>query len=70
MTDDLHAALTEINGIADARADEILDVIDEHGDAPDGDVRELVDTAWEYHAAGQHEYAAKFVRKARDQLAD
>lgn len=69
MSDDLHEALTEIDGIGDARAEEILDVIDDHG-RDDEELRQLLGDAVDHHRAGKHVYASKFARRARALLED
>lgn len=63
---DLKDALTEIDGIGDARADEILAVIADH-DTP-SDVEAHLRDAVDAHDAGQHSYAAKHTRAALDAL--
>lgn len=69
MATDLRDDLTEIHGVGDATADEILAVLDEHGQGgvPDT-VRDHIQEAHDHHQAGEHEYAAKFVRRAVDAL--
>lgn len=69
-TEALHAALTEISGIGDARAREILDVLAAH-DSGAGTARalEALDDAISYADQGDYEYAMQFVRDARDELA-
>lgn len=62
MADDLHAALTEIEGIGDARADEVLAVLDSHDG--NSDVVGLLEQAAEHHDDGRHAYAAKYVHEA------
>lgn len=68
MTEDLSEALQEINGVGPATADDILDVLDEHGQGGGDGVRELLEDAMDYHDAGEHSYAEKYVRRALEQL--
>ena len=68
----LRDELTEIRGVGDAKADEMLDILDAH-DGVDGgaDVEaasEHVKSALEYAESGDVEYAVKFLRRARDAL--
>lgn len=60
--------LTEIHGIGDAKADEIMAVVAEHEGAPDA-VRDNLADAVSYLDADQPEYAEKFVRRAYDEVA-
>lgn len=64
--EELRDALTEIRGVGDATAEEILAVLDDHG--ADDDVATLIEEAHDHHAAGEHQYAAKYVRRAHDAL--
>ena len=67
MTDDnLRDELTEIRGVGEATADEILDVLDERDDVDD--VRDYVQEVHDHHQAGEHQYAAKYVQRAHDAL--
>jgi len=59
MTDDLHDALTDIQGVGDATAEKIIDVVAEHGT----DAAHLRE-ALEYLEAGEPGYASKYVRRA------
>lgn len=59
MTDDLHDALTDIQGVGDATATKIIDLVGEQSDVTE-DLREALD----YLEAGQPGYAAKYVRRA------
>lgn len=65
---DLHAALTAIDGIGDARADEVLDTLAEFDrgvdDSTDREIAANLQQAREHHAAGNHAYAAKYVERA------
>lgn len=68
MSEDLSDALQEINGVGPATAENILDVLGEHGQGPDDELRELLEDAVDYHEAGEHSYAAKYARRALEQL--
>lgn len=69
MSEELHDALTEINGVGDARADDIIELVDEYGAGVDVDaLRDDLEDALSYHEQGDHEYAATFVESARDRL--
>lgn len=71
MADDLEDELTEIRGVGDATAEEILAVLDEYADDDVDDVvREQIQEAHDHHEAGEHQYAAKFVRRAHAHLAE
>lgn len=72
MADDLHDALTEIDGIGAARADEIIDVLDEAGSA-DGDVADLLEEAIDHFDDSEYadvtaQQGFSRVRKAYAQL--
>lgn len=66
---ELHDALTDINGVGEARADEILDVLAEYNrgrdDAALREAQANLQKAADHHAEGAHEYAQKFVERAR-----
>jgi hypothetical protein len=67
--DALHDELTQIDGVGDARAEEILGVLDDtglyDGHAPDPtDAREALAEALANHDVGRHSYAAKYTRRA------
>lgn len=64
MSDDLRDALMDIHGIGEAKAGEILDVVDEHG--RDG-VPEEVREAAEHIEAGMEGTALKFLRRLMDE---
>lgn len=65
----LRAALTDIDGVGDATAEKILDVLDEEIAISDS-VREMIETAHDEHKHGDPEYAGKFVRRAYNELHD
>lgn len=64
---DLREELQTINGVGEATADAILDVLDEYGS---DDLTGLIEQAYDYHEAGQHEYARKYVRRAYERVND
>jgi len=69
MTDDLRDALTDIGGVGESRADEIMALLESHETSSDLDgVGEKLDEALAYAEAGRPDYAMKFVRQARDAL--
>lgn len=72
MPDDLRDALTDIHGIGDAKADQILDVVHDHDVGLESNrlaaARDAIDDALDYHEADRHEYAWKFARRAHDIL--
>ena len=55
--------LTEINGVGEATADKILEIV---GD--DTQAKEHLETAIEYYEAGQDGYAKGYVYKAFEEL--
>lgn len=57
--------LTDIRGIGDATADEVLAVVDNHGDS---DVESLLEEALGYFDSGKPWYARKFVEEAKEEL--
>lgn len=57
--------LTDIRGIGDATADEVLAVVDNHGDS---EVEELLAEALGYFDSGKPWYARKFVEEAKEEL--
>lgn len=65
MSKELKTQLTEIRGVGDATATEIINVIDSNHDNGNTEkLTQLIELAHDYHKAGDHEYAEKFVRRA------
>jgi ribosomal protein S13 len=57
--------LTEIRGIGEATAEEVLAVVQEHGES---DVELLLQEAIDYYNSGKPWYARKFVEEAKEEL--
>ena len=58
---DLHEALTDIQGVGDATADKILDVLADHGT---GESNPLLDKARQAARQGDERKAAIFLRRS------
>jgi len=58
--------LTEIHGIGDAKADEILEIVESN--SVDSTVEDNLRSAWDYYQDGQYSYAEKFLRRAIEAL--
>ena len=61
----LEAELTEINGVGEATAAKIMEIVD---DTDASDAKENLEDALDYFDAGNPEYAEKFVRRAYEGL--
>ena len=61
---DLKDQLTEINGVGDATADKILEVVDEHGES---DLPEAVYSAFEHAEDGNARMAASYLAQVVDE---
>lgn len=75
MAEELTDELRTIDGVGEARAEEIVAIVDDHRDDQDDDldvddVRDLLESALDYHENGDHQYAEKFVRRALEALDD
>jgi endonuclease III-like uncharacterized protein len=57
--------LTQIRGIGDATADEVLAVVDDYGES---DAESLLQEAIDYYNEGKPWYARKFVEEAKEEL--
>jgi hypothetical protein len=68
MSDDLRDALTDIRGVGDAKADEIMTVFDEYERGVPDEVRSDLEAAYDYYQEGQYSYAGKFLRRAVEGL--
>jgi endonuclease III-like uncharacterized protein len=67
---DLRDDLTEIQGVGEATADSILEVLAEHDTGTDSEVREAVLETWDYYQDGQYSYAGKYLERAVNHLQD
>lgn len=70
MADSLHEELTEIHGIGDAKADQILGIISGHDTEAAagmgaGEVHNLLSEAEDYLEDDRPGYALKYMREAR-----
>lgn len=63
----LKSELQEIRGIGDAKADAIIDVLDDHKDNTT-EIRETLEEALEYYNQGDENICAEYVEQAIDQL--
>lgn len=67
--DDLKDKLTTINGIGDAKASQIIDLVDTNDSNVNVDeLREHLENAQDYLDDGQPGYADKYVRRALERL--
>lgn len=66
MSDTLHDELTDIRGIGDAKAEAILEVLDDH--ETDSDLAEPLRAAVDAFDADRPGYAEKFVRRAYEEV--
>lgn len=62
----LEDELQEINGVGEATAEKIVEIVEEH--SVDSEVSENVKSAYEYYEAGQMAYAGKFIERAYNNL--
>lgn len=65
---ELKGAFMDVDGIGDARADELLAIVAAQGYDTGDELKALLEDALDYHEAGEHAYAEKFVRRALDAL--
>ena len=68
MSDTLHDELTDIRGIGDAKAEAILEVLEDH--ETDSDLADPLRAAVDAFDAERPGYAEKFVRKAYEEVSD
>lgn len=64
----LEDELMEIRGIGEAKADEVLDVLEAHEKSVESEVAENIKSAWDYYDAGYESYAGKFLKRAYEGL--
>jgi len=63
---DIEAELMDINGVGEATAEKILDVM--NGSGVSERLRENVIEAYEHYEAGQESYAGKFLTRAYEEV--
>jgi len=61
---ELEDALTDIRGVGDATAEEIMSVVDEHGDGGSVELEETLRDAVSYYEQGDYGYAEKYLYRA------
>jgi len=64
---DLESDLKDIRGIGDAKAEEIIAVVEDYN-GTDDELTENIKQAWDYYQDGQESYAGKFLRRAYEQV--
>lgn len=64
MKDDL----TDIQGVGDKTADKIMTVFEEHNSGVPAEVKDNLESAYDYYENEQYSYAGKFLRKAVEGL--
>ena len=66
MSDELREELQTVRGVGDAKADEILEIVESN--SVDSTVEDNLRSAWDYYQDGQYSYAEKFLRRAIEGL--
>lgn len=68
----LEDAFTDVQGVGESRAAELVAIVDAHMDATDGPTLEkvqgLLQQAADAHDEGRHSYAGKYTRRALDAI--
>lgn len=62
----LEDELQSISGIGEAKAEQIVEIVNEHSETPD--IKEDLEDGMEYLAAGQEGYAMKFFERVKAEL--
>lgn len=63
---DLYDELTDIDGVGDATAEKILEVVDDYSNTDN--VEQNVRQAWDYYDSGKPGYAGKYLQRAIAEL--